>query len=343
MAQLEFEIIRRYFKESGLAFAKSGVDLGIGDDCALLSPDPDQQLALSMDLLLEGVHFPSHALPELIAQRALAVNLSDLAAMGAEPLCFTLGLSIPKADSLWLEAFSKGLLACAMHYQCPLVGGDLVRGDLSIAIQVHGQLPRGKAVLRSTAKVGDQVYVTGTLGDAAIALMVFAKLTEKNAHSDAASGLSLAALTPTHRDFFINRFYRPTPRLQAGVLLRDYATAMLDISDGLIGDLGQICTASAVGAVIEVSRLPFSAAMLACVNSDQRQQAALSGGDDYELCFTVAESRCHDMEQVLSDLGLPVTRIGVIIAGDSVQCVDDEGAVLQVNGAGYSHFTGEYQ
>lgn len=343
MAQLEFEIIRRYFKESGLAFAKPGVDLGIGDDCALLSPDPDQQLALSMDLLLEGVHFPSHALPELIAYRALAVNLSDLAAMGAMPLCFTLGLSLPKADSLWLDAFSKGLLASAIQYQCPLVGGDLVRGDLSIAIQVHGQLPRGKAVLRSTARVGDQVYVTGTLGDAAVALAVLASIVDKNLPSDLTSGLSRSAFTATHRDYFINRFYRPTPRLQAGVLLRDYATAMLDVSDGLLGDLGQICTASAVGAVIEVSRLPFSAAMLACVNIEQRQQAALSGGDDYELCFTVPESRCHDMEQSLSDLGLPVTRIGVIIAGDSVLCVDDNGEALQVGGAGYSHFTGEYQ
>ncbi|MFM1895717.1 MAG: hypothetical protein RLZZ385_791 [Pseudomonadota bacterium] len=336
--QREFDIIHKYFREAGIGFAKPGVDLGIGDDCALLSIPPERQLALSMDLLQEGVHFPENAIPQLIAHRALAVNLSDLAAAGAEPLCFTLGLSVPSADATWLEAFSRGLLEAARRYDCPLAGGDLIHGTLTIAIQVQGTLPRGKALLRSTAQPGDLVYVTGTLGDAAVALSVFARLSDGD--TPATGDLLEGAAKPSvaQRDFFIHRFYQPTARLAAGIALRDYASSCIDLSDGLLSDLTHIVEDSGVGVELDVDQLPYSAAMLAVVSPDNRRRAALCGGDDYELCFSVPPEKCAAMEAALGELQVPIKRIGEIISGSGIRCLDSLGEPVEVDCRPFSHF-----
>lgn len=334
--QREFDIIQRYFRDPGLGFAKPGVDLGSGDDCALLRVPVDQQLAISMDLLQEGVHFPPHAVPELVAYRALAVNLSDLAAVGADPLAFTLGLSLPVADDVWLESFSRGLLDCATRYDCPLVGGDLIRGSLTLAIQVQGLVPQGQALLRSGARPGDAICVTGTLGDAAVALAVFAKFSRIG--SAPFPLLGDTPLAPADRDHFIQRFYRPSPRVQAGKALRGRASACIDVSDGLLSDLGHVLGASGVGAELNLDQLPCSEAMLRCVAPEHRRQAALLGGDDYELCFTLAPEDVEDVTAALKDLDVPVCRIGTVVAEAGVRCRDGAGAPVVVPGQPFQHF-----
>lgn len=344
MTQLEFEIIENYFKGSGLCFEKTGVDFGIGDDCALLSADPNQQLAVSMDLLQEGVHFPESAIPELIAQRALAVNLSDLAAMGAEPFCFSLGLSLPEADPTWLDAFSRGLLKCAKRYNCPLIGGDLIRGNLYLAIQVHGQVPKGQGLLRSGARPGHMIYVTGYLGDGAAALALLNSYAGLDALDSGRSSDILIEnknLPIQQRDYLINAFYCPSPRIEAGIALRGIASAAIDVSDGLLSDTGHILKASGVGAEIDVDQLPLSEPFMSFVVESQRKRLALCGGDDYELCFTVPPERCAMAEDALLQLDVPVTRIGEIVPGDQIKCLDSLGEELVFDYQGYSHFSHE--
>jgi len=338
MAQREFDIIQRYFRDSGLGFAVPGVDLGIGDDCALLAPDPSQQLAVSMDLLQEGVHFPKAALPELVGQRALAVNLSDLAAVGAKPLCFTLGLSLPEPDESWLEAFSRGLLKMASRFNCPLVGGDLIQGCLQVAIQVHGRVPPGAALLRSGARPGHLVYVTGTLGDAAAALALFEDVANPPAVGAGSSPFVRDKLPARQRDHFINAFYAPRPRVAVGLALRGLVSAAIDISDGLLSDLGHIVAASQVGAELDVAQVPLSEAMREVVREEARLPLALAGGDDYELCLTVAPEHCGAVEDAVAALEIPLTRIGEIVTGTGVQCLDSHGEPLQFALSGYSHF-----
>lgn len=338
MARQEFAIIEKYFRDSGLCFASDGVDLAIGDDCALLSVDPTQQLALSMDLLQEGVHFPEAAIPELLGQRALAVNLSDLAGMGADPVCFTLGLSLPEADDAWLEAFSRGLSKMAAKYQCPLVGGDLIQGILHIVIQVHGLVPRGKALLRSGARPGDLVYVTGTLGDGAAALALFENLAGNDSSGDKGSPFLKNKLTARHRDYFINAFYLPEPRVNVGRSILGLASAAIDISDGLLSDLGHIVEASGVGAEVDVAQVPLSDPMLACIKEESRYYLALAGGDDYELCITVAPEQCGALEAAVANLDVPLTRIGEIITGEEIRCLDSHGDTVTFEHSGYSHF-----
>ena len=344
MAQQEFEIIENYFKDSGLCFEKTGVDFGIGDDCALLSVDPNQQLAISMDLLQEGVHFPENAIPELIAQRALSVNLSDLAAMGAEPLCFTLGLSLSDADPAWLEVFSLGLLKTATRYNCPLVGGDLIRGNLHLAIQVNGQVPKGRSLTRSGARPGHLIYVTGYLGDGAAALA----LLDSFAGSDVIGSADPSEnykdsknLSIQHRDYLINAFYCPSPRIEAGIALRGIASAAIDVSDGLLSDAGHILKASNTGAEIDVEQLPLSESLKNFVLESHQKRLALSGGDDYELCFTVPPENCTQAEDVLAQIDVPVTRIGEIVTGSQLKCLDSLGEPLSVDYQGYNHFSQE--
>ena len=339
MSQLEFTIIEKYFRDSELCFAGDGIDLAIGDDAALLSLEPDQQLVMSMDLLREGVHFPVDALPDLLGQRALAVNLSDLAAMGAEPVCFTLGLSLPEANDAWLEAFSGGLKKLAERFHCPLVGGDLIRGDLLIAIQVQGRVPKGQALLRSSAQPGHLVYVTGTLGDAAAALALFDHMaTPKGMNGDGSPFVS-GKMATKHRDHFINAFYRPEPRIAAGMAIRGLASAAIDISDGLLSDLGHIVDASGVGAELDVAQIPMSEAMRECVAEEQRAALALGGGDDYELCFTVPPANCAAVEKALAALDVRLTRVGEIVTGNGVECLDSYGEPVPVPRTGYSHFS----
>lgn len=325
----EFELIKQYFQREAGAF---GVSLGIGDDCALLQPPAVKQLAVSMDTLVADVHFPRDADPALIAERALRVNLSDLAAMGAEPLWFTLGLTLPEADSSWLEAFSEGLFRVAKEYHCDLVGGDTTRGPLSITIQVHGAVDAAQALLRSKARAGDRIYVTGHLGDGAAALALI--MGQLDVEAEAA-------------DYLRDRYYRPRPQLQAGEKLRGLATAAIDISDGLLADLGHICTRSGVAANVDVRRLPVSAAVLSlvekgCVDRNKSMQWALCGGDDYQLCFTVPEARAEAVEKLISAGDIEATPIGDIVPGEGVHCYQGESELdldaLGIGNTGYQHF-----
>lgn len=320
MAIGEFELIKEYFVRAANA---AGVDVGIGDDCALLSVPAGQQLAISMDTLVADVHFPADADPEQIAERALRVNLSDLAAMGAKPLWFTLGLTLPDANSEWLAKFSAGLFAAADEFGCTLVGGDTTRGPLSITIQVHGAVASDKAMLRSGAKIGDAVCVTGCLGDAAAALAIIQNRLQVDGDE---------------HEYLLNRFYRPKPQLCEGQLLAGVASAALDISDGLVADLGHICEQSSVGAVIHIEKLPLSSAMRKYVEHHQAVQWALCGGDDYQLCFTVAAKNLPQLQHLIAEHELSVSIIGEIVEGSGVQCLYNGEAQAQLV-SGYNHFS----
>ncbi len=333
MASDEFEIIRRHFNRSGLAFAVPEVPLAIGDDCALLALRPGTQLAVSMDMLQEGVHFLPDSDPFLLGQRTLLVNLSDLAAMGARPVCFTLALSLPRHDEAWLSQFSAGLAAVAVAHHCPLVGGDLTAsaadsagrpGALTLCVQVHGEVPAGSGLRRSGAQAGDGIYVTGTLGDAAAGLRVL---------RDGA----WPTLDPDLRETLVRAFHLPESRVEAGLALRDIATAAIDLSDGLASDLVHVLSASRAAARIDLDTLPLSAALCAAAGLDERTQLALGGGDDYELCFTVPSERELDMLALMSDLHTPVCRIGEVLTGSGVQWWRG-GAQQTLSVTGYNHF-----
>lgn len=319
MAVGEFDLIQRYFDRST---HEKGVELGIGDDCALLSVPEGQQLAVSMDTLVADVHFPAGADPELIAERALRVNLSDLAAMGATPLWFTLGLTLPSSDADWLESFSRGLFAAANEFDCSLVGGDTTRGPLSITLQVHGSVDAGLALRRSGAGIGDLVCVTGCLGDGAAALALIQD--RLRAEDDTC-------------DYLLERFYRPRPQLAEGQLLLGLASAALDISDGLVADLGHICQRSGVGAVIDIERLPLSAAVTANVEHGQATSWALAGGDDYQLCFTVPQAKRSALQSLIDSNQLQVSVIGEVVEGSAVICRDN-GVEVNISATGYNHF-----
>ncbi len=330
MASDEFDIIQRYFNADALAFGVPEVALGIGDDCALLELAPHCRLAMSMDLLQEGVHFLADSDPYSLGKRSLLVNLSDLAAMGARPVCFTLALSLPENDEHWLQAFSRGLAEVAKMHRCTLVGGDLTASNPSLAskticIQVHGELPAGEGLRRDGAQVGDYIYVTGTLGDAAAGLAVLQGKTSKEL-----SAQSQAAL--------VQAFYEPESRLLAGQILRSLASSCIDLSDGLASDLLHILKASGVGASIELSALPMSAAFCEAVANERRQALALGGGDDYELCFTIAPRFAAQMQQQFEQCNIPVQRIGIIEKGSTVRW-QQKGQETVLNIRGYNHFT----
>ena len=326
----EFKLIDTYFTPQGdeaEANLGAGITLGVGDDCALISQNNDYELAVSVDTLIEGVHFPEDTSPERIAHRALAVAVSDLAAMGASPRGFTLALTLPSVKPDWLELFSKGLHAAAAQYHCPIIGGDTTRGQcLTLSVQVMGDVAKGQALLRSGAKPGDKIYVTGPLGDGAAAL---AYLQKRLTLQDRDLG-----------DYLVRRFYKPQPQIRAGTLLRDLASSAIDISDGLIADLTHICEASKVSAHIELKRVPLTQALVAHVPLLDLQQWALTGGDDYQLCFTVPQKRQSKLRQEMSSAGMEVFLIGEITSGDEsepqVQVDGAEG--LQLSTQGYLHF-----
>ncbi|PCJ26842.1 MAG: thiamine-phosphate kinase [SAR86 cluster bacterium] len=334
MYQSEFEIIRRYFVDSGLYFTAPGIELGIGDDAALLHIPQGKLLAISMDVLVEAVHFPVAADAGLLANRALAVNLSDLAAMAAEPFCFTLGLVLPSNNEQWLEGFSQGLLPLAKKYNCPLVGGDISRGPLSICIQVQGLCDKDKAVKRSGAVVGDKIYVSGTLGDGAIAL---ASLGLKS-HLGVSFAMEDESQSSSFHQYFKNAYYKPEPRIELATECATLLTSNIDISDGLLGDLAHIIDASDVGAQLLVHRIPYSEAALCCMSAENRLMAALHGGDDYELCCTVAPQNCEKFEKKATQLGARVTCIGEIVAGSGIRCLDESGTLVNTEAGSYLHF-----
>lgn len=334
MSFSEFEIIRRHFIESGLGFPKTGVVMGIGDDAAVLDLPADSVLTISMDVLVESVHFPTGADPRLIANRALSVNLSDLAAMAAEPFCFTLGLVLPRADSTWLDGFSRGLLDVAEQFDCPLVGGDTTRcpadGQINISIQVHGLSQRNRVVRRDGAKPGDRIYVSGCLGDGAIALL------HLGLQSHLGDSFELRATDC--RPYFEQAYYQPQPRIELARNCAGYVSSGIDISDGLYGDLGHIIEASAVGAKLNSSQFPYSDAAHSCVTEQNRLRAALYGGDDYELCLTVPPQHAATVEQQGKDLGIAMSCIGEIVDGDDIQIYQESGALLEIETSAYDHF-----
>ncbi len=328
MAQAEFELIQRFFQRRSLAFDKPGLAAGIGDDCALLEAGAQQQLAVSMDLLQEGVHFPVNCDPERLGQRALRVNLSDLAAAGAEPLCFTLGLALPGpgTDADWLEAFADGLGRVASAEGCALAGGDISRGCLGVCIQVHGLLERGTMLRRDGARSGDAIFVTGTLGDAAAALPLV-------------QGAADIGVTAAERQALLDAYYLPESRIRAGMALRGLATAAIDLSDGLAADLGHILRASGVGAHVRLAALPLSEAFRAAVVPARQAEMAIGGGDDYELCFTAPVADRGTVETAFNELGVPVTCIGEIVDDDCrLQWLNEHGQEIPLQVSGYQHF-----
>lgn len=319
----EFELIRQFFQREQAENLHSGVVLGIGDDCALLQMPEGKQLAVSTDTLVADVHFPANADAEDIAERALRVNLSDLAAMGAEPLWFTLALTLPEVNEDWLRSFSRGLFRAAGESGCALVGGDTTAGPLSITLHVMGAVAPHLALRRDGASPGDFVLVTNYLGDGAAALAVIQDRLQ---------------LADEYADYLRARFYRLQPRLAEAKLIRGLASAALDISDGLVADLGHICRASDLGAVIDVESLPLSPALLALDNLDQARQWALSGGDDYELCFTVPAEHMPEVAMLIAEGKLRATVIGELHAGSGVVC-ELNGAAFNLSRQGYQHFS----
>lgn len=314
----EFELIERIRVRVS---TRADVLLGIGDDAALLRVPEGHDLAVATDTLNAGVHFPHDTIPSAIGWKALAVNLSDLAAMGARPAWCTLSLSLPHADEAWLDGFVDGFLQLAAQHGITLVGGDTTRGPLSVCVTAHGLVQRGGGLRRDAAREGDDIWVTGTLGDAAAAL---AQLQ--------AGGVADPALRA--------RLDLPEPRVAFGVALAPLAHACIDVSDGLLQDLGHVCRASGVGAEVDVDRLPASPALAARSSGDTLRGEQACGGDDYELCFTAHPNSRDSIEELTDVLGIPLTRIGQVKRGKGVSLVGPEGKAMKVDGRGYDHFQG---
>jgi thiamine-monophosphate kinase len=320
----EFDLIQEYFQRP---HHPARAALGIGDDCALLTPTPGMQTAISSDMLVEGRHFFAGEDAMRLGHKSLAVNLSDLAAMGARPVGFTLALALPSADRDWLAGFSKGLFALADAFNIELVGGDTTKGPLTICITVFGELRPGQALRRNAAKAGDDIWISGTLGDARLALAGYRL--ELKQPLDAAA-MQAAAV----------RMHTPVPRVELGVLLAEQgiAHAAIDISDGLVGDLGHILKLSKVGATLDVDALP-AGAVLATREAALRRAYTAAGGDDYELCFTAPASARAAILAAADSVATPVTRVGTIDAASGLRLVDANGAPLDLGLQGFDHFT----
>ena len=323
MSLNEFQMITQYFQS---AFTTDDVLLGIGDDAAIIQPLPGHRMLVSADTLVESVHFPRDAPPDLVARRALRVNLSDMAAMAAQPRWFTLALTLPETNSDWLESFSKGLLEDAEAFGCCLVGGDTTRGPLNIGIQIMGTVAEDKpALTRSGAQSGDLLLVTGNLGGAAGAL-------EYLDQSGTDQGVDQDVLQ------LCDRYWLPEPRIVFAQKAAHLINAACDISDGLLADVGHICTASGLGVQVQADRLPLSGALKNVCGSDATR-LAMTGGDDYELCMAVAPENLSAIEQIATELEVPVTEVGVFKKGETgVSCLDKNGEIIEFESAGYSHF-----
>jgi thiamine-monophosphate kinase len=320
----EFALIARHFVRPGSP-ASPGLALGIGDDCALLTPSPGHQFAISSDMLVEGRHFFPGVDPESLGHKALAVNLSDLAAMGARPLGFTLALSLPSVEDSWLAAFAKGLFALADRHGCPLVGGDTTRGPLNICITVFGELLPGRALRRAAAEPGDDIYVSGNIGEARLAL--------EHLRASTWATAALPSLPKRLRD----RLERPTPRLGLGQALLGVAHAAIDLSDGLAGDLGHILQASGVGAELRLADWPLTAELKA-LPEPHRLECLLNGGDDYELLFTAPPSVRAVVDQAATSSATPVHRVGLITQAGGLRLIDANGAARPWTARSYDHF-----
>ncbi len=314
----EFDLIQRHFSRT----APNAV-LGVGDDCALLQPGAGMQLAVSTDTLVADVHFFADADPQKLGWKCLAVNLSDLAAMGATPRWATLALTLPEVDDDWLAAFATGLYRCADQFGVSLVGGDTTHGALSLTLTIIGEVPPNQALRRDGAQPGDEIWVSGTLGDAALALAVLqgrANLTDAD----------LAALAV--------RLHAPTPRVELGLALRGVAHSAIDVSDGLLADLGHILTRSGVGAVVEYAHLPLGEIMHDYAAHPAFDDCVLSGGDDYELCFTAPVAHHQALDEIAARLNLRLTAIGSIHTEPGLMVRDAQGQPLDIRRTGYDHF-----
>lgn len=324
---MEFRLIDRIRERT--AQGREDVKLGIGDDAAVVAPPTGQELAIAVDTMVEGVHFPLGTAAPDIGWKSLAVNLSDLAAMGASPAWALLALTLPAqpAEQLrqFIDGYADGFAQLAQPHRLALIGGDTTRGTLTISVAVHGFVPPGKALMRAGARAGDVVLVTGTLGDAAGGLQWL----QRGARVDEGDGRAA---------YLIERLHRPTPRLSAGLALRGRATACIDISDGLLADLGHICTESGLAAEIETELLPRSPMLMASFDELAVRDFALAGGDDYELCFTVPPSLVAEVQTDLARLGCGATRIGRMVEGDGVRVRDAHGQWLETTHRGWDHF-----
>jgi thiamine-monophosphate kinase len=317
----EFDLIARIRARAAVGLSgRDDVVLGIGDDAALLQPPPGMYLAIATDTLNDGVHFPADTAAADLGWKALAVNLSDLAAMGARPAWATLSLALRDADPAWVDAFLDGFLALACEHGVALVGGDTTRGPLSVCVTVQGWVARDRVLRREGACVGDDVWVTGTLGDAAAALLQWR-----------AGGAADPALRA--------RLDRPQPRVAVGMALAGLATACIDVSDGLLADLGHLCQASGVGAQVDVGALPASERLCAMFTPETRSTLQSAGGDDYELCFTAAPAQRVAVTGVGETSGVRMTRIGHVVRGDAVIALID-GVAWRPPRAGFDHFNG---
>lgn len=322
MACGEFSLIARYFDR--VKSARFDVETGIGDDCALLNLPEKQTLAISTDTLVSGIHFLPDIDPADLAYKALAVNVSDLAAMGADPAWLTLALTLPSVDEAWLQAFSDSLFEQLDYYDMQLIGGDTTKGPLSMTLGIHGYVPVGRALKRSGAKPGDWIYVTGTPGDSAAGLAILQNRLTVSDETDSA--------------YLVQRHLRPTPRILQGQALRDLASSAIDLSDGLVSDLGHILKASECGARIDLDALPYSEAMQRHVDGEQAMRWALSGGEDYELCFTVPELNRGALDVALGHLGVRFTCIGQMSADVDGMHFQRGGDVVTFDHKGFDHF-----
>ena len=313
----EFDLIAKYFTR-----AVKRAALGVGDDCALFATSPDMQLAVSSDMLVEGRHFLPTVAPQRLGHKALAVNLSDLAACGARPVAFTLALALPRVDEPLLDGFARGLLALADVFDCELIGGDTTQGPFNICITVFGEVPHGQALLRSGAQAGDDLYVSGTLGDARLALEAFRGTV----------GLDGAAFESTRL-----AMEQPQPRVALGIALRGIATSAIDVSDGLLGDLAHVLRRSNVGAEVWADVLPRSAALRAMPLAWQRV-CTLAGGDDYELVFSAPPQRAAQVAAAASSAQIEVTRIGSIVATPGLRLLDQDRQPLANTFGSFNHF-----
>jgi len=336
----EFDLIQRYFTR-----ATPGAVLGVGDDAALLRVGSGMELAVSTDILVGGTHFFPDADPFLLGHKTLAVNLSDMAAMGAQPRWVLLSLSLPQADEAWLEKFSAGFFALADVHQVELVGGDTTRGPLNLCVTIMGEVPQGAALRRTGAQVGDDIWISGTVGDAALAL----------AHLQGRVQLAAAEFAAC-----AHALHQPAPRVALGLALRGVAHSAIDVSDGLLADLGHILECSGVGAKIQFDALPVSDVLRACTTPpslplsgeelgfppdkgglrgvELLQHCALAGGDDYELCFTAPVAHHAEVKKISSHLNLPLTRIGVIVGGQGCTVQATDSSVINIGEGGYDHF-----
>jgi thiamine-monophosphate kinase len=317
----EFELIKHFFTKQ--AVKRKDVELGIGDDCAVLAPIENQNIVVTTDTLVAGVHFPHQTDAKAIGHKAVAVNLSDIAAMGAKPSWLSLAITLPEIDEAWITSFCEGVFELCDFYNVELIGGDTTQGPLSITITEQGITPQNSYLKRSGAKAGDWLYVTGELGDAALALQ----------HITGKVDIEVQAF-----NFIRSKLDYPKPRVLAGQMLREYASSAIDLSDGLVADLGHICQASNVGANLVLDALPLSTIMRDNLLNEDAIKLALSGGDDYELLFTVSEDNKVGMETAMSHAGTPVTCIGQLNASHTITTTLNN-KPISINTEGFEHFT----